>query len=138
MRRISFCAAFVLCALVLSAVTGQALAKEISLKVQFLPTRDLAVTPDQKAVLAIADAYRENHPNVELLPFEGLVVEGVGAMDAGPLMAMAGGVAPEVLYVNFRQSHTYISQSFLHPLDEYVAEWEKEADNSVIALTDLM
>lgn len=117
----------VLCACALLC-SGQASAKKISLKVQFLPTRDLAVTPDQKAILAIADAYREAHPNVELLPFEGLVVEGIGSMDSGPLMAMAGGVAPEVLYVNFRQSETYISQQFLHPLDDYVAEWEKEED----------
>ena len=128
MRRVTLSAALVLCALLVTAATGQALAKKITLKVQFLPTRDLAVTPDQKAILAIADGFREKHPDVELLPFEGLVVEGVGAMDSGPLMAMAGGVAPEVLYVNFRQSETYISQGFLHPLDEYVAQWESEED----------
>jgi multiple sugar transport system permease protein len=103
-------------------------AKKITLRVQYLPPRDLAVTPDQKAILAIADAFRERHPDVELLPFEGLVVQGVGAMDSGPLMAMAGGVAPEVLYVNFRQSETYISQSFLYPLDEYVKEWAQTED----------
>ncbi len=123
-------AALAVCGAFLLAPTQPAFAKKITLKVQFLPTRDMAVTPDQKAILAIADAYREAHPNVELLPFEGLVVEGVGAMDSGPLMAMAGGVAPEVLYVNFRQSETYISQGFLHPLDEYVEEWEKEEDLS--------
>jgi len=127
LRRTTTRMVLVLCACAFLC-SGQASAKKISLKVQFLPTRDLAVTPDQKAILAIADAYREKHPNVELLPFEGLVVEGIGSMDSGPLMAMAGGVAPEVLYVNFRQSETYISQQFLHPLDKYVEEWEKEED----------
>lgn len=126
MRRPRIAAALVLCALGLHLATGQARAKSITLTVQFLPTRDQAVTPDQKAVLAIADAYQAKHPNVELKAFEGLDVAGVGTMDSGPLMAMAGGVAPEVMYVNFRQSETYISQSFLYPLDEYVAKWRQE------------
>lgn len=98
----------------------------ITLKIANLPSRDRAVTPDAKATLAIADAFREAHPNVRLVPFEGLVIEGMAAMDSGPLMAMAGGIAPEVLYVNFRISETYISQGFLYPLDKYVEKWLQE------------
>ena len=45
--------------------------------------------------------------------FSGIQVEGVEST----LLAIAGNVAPDVLYVNFRQSDTYISQGFLHPLD---------------------
>lgn len=128
MRRMRVCRIALLAVALAGALLPAAQAKKITLRVQFLPSRDLAVTPDQKAILAIADAFREKHPNVELLPFEGLVIQGVGAMDSGPLMAMAGGVAPEVLYVNFRQSETYISQQFLYPLDEYVKEWQKTED----------
>lgn len=98
----------------------------ITLKIANLPTRDRAVTPDAKATLAIADAFRAKHPEVKLIPFEGLVIEGMSSMDSGPLMAMAGGVAPEVLYVNFRLSETYISQGFLYPLDKYIDQWLKE------------
>jgi ABC-type sugar transport system permease subunit/ABC-type glycerol-3-phosphate transport system substrate-binding protein len=98
----------------------------ITLKIAGLPTRDRAVTPDSKATLAIADAFLARHPNVRLIPFEGLVIEGMSSMDSGPLMAMAGGIAPEVLYVNFRLSETYISQGFLYPLDKYVDQWLKE------------
>ncbi len=43
----------------------------------------------------------------------GIQVEGVEST----LLAIAGNVAPDVLYVNFRQSDTYIRQGFLHPLD---------------------
>lgn len=100
--------------------------KVITLKIDGLPSRDRAVTPDAKATLAIADAFRAEHPNVRLLPFEGLNIEGMGAMDSGPLMAMAGGIAPEVMYVNFRISETYISQGFLYPLDKYIDQWEAE------------
>ena len=100
--------------------------KTITLKIAGLPTRDRAVTPDAKATLAIADAFLAKHPDVRLLPFEGLVIEGMASMDSGPLMAMAGGIAPEVLYVNFRLSETYISQGFLYPLDKYIDQWLKE------------
>lgn len=54
---------------------------------------------------------------VELHSFTGLTIQNL-ALDARPLMAIAGGVAPDILYVNFRQSDTYIQQRFLYPLDK--------------------
>ncbi len=36
-------------------------------------------------------------------------------------MAIAGGVSPDIVYVNFRQSDTYIQNNFLYPLDEFLA-----------------
>ncbi|MBT4822209.1 MAG: extracellular solute-binding protein, partial [Lentisphaerae bacterium] len=54
---------------------------------------------------------------IELQQFSGITVEGMG-MDSRPLMAIAGGVAPDILYVNFRQSDTYIQEGFLYPLDK--------------------
>ncbi len=53
---------------------------------------------------------------IELHSFSGITIEGMEA-DSGPLMAIAGGVAPDVLYVNFRKSDTYIQEGFLYPLD---------------------
>ncbi len=66
---------------------------------------------------------------IELQRFSGLSIEGMG-MDSAPLMAIAGGVAPDVLYVNFRQSDTYIQQRFLYPLD-------KPEDGYLAGLTDV-
>ena len=54
---------------------------------------------------------------IELKQFSGITIEGMG-MDSGPLMAIAGGVSPDILYVNFRQSDTYIQEKFLYPLDK--------------------
>lgn len=54
---------------------------------------------------------------VEMEQFSGITIEGMG-MDSAPLMAIAGGVAPDILYVNFRQSDTYIQEGFLYPLDK--------------------
>jgi len=48
--------------------------------------------------------------------FSGISIAGMGG-DTRPLMAIAGGVAPDVMEVNFRQSGTYIEQGFLYPLD---------------------
>lgn len=65
--------------------------------------------------------------SIELHPFTGITIEGMG-MDSRPLMAIAGGVAPDILYVNFRQSDTYIQEGFLYPLDN-------PEDNYVVGLT---
>lgn len=41
-------------------------------------------------------------------------------MDITPLMQIAGDIAADVMYVNFRQSDTYIRSKFLYPLDRYM------------------
>ena len=61
-------------------------------------------------------AHNWDDVEIQLHRFSGITVQGL-SMDARPLMAIAGGVSPDVLYVNFRQSDTYIQQGFLHPLD---------------------
>ena len=54
--------------------------------------------------------------------FAGLRVEGVES----DLLAIAGGVAPDVMYLNFRRSDTYIRNGFLAPLDDYLEELPQE------------
>ncbi|MDD3535216.1 MAG: extracellular solute-binding protein [Candidatus Cloacimonetes bacterium] len=74
-----------------------------------------------KANLAVVQAFKEKYPHIELRAFSGIRIEGM-EMDSGPLLAMAGGVAPDVVYVNYRQSDTYIQKNLLYPLDEYIAQ----------------
>lgn len=50
--------------------------------------------------------------------FTGIRVEGVES----DLLAIAGGVAPDVIYLNFRRSDTYIRNGFLAPLDDDLAD----------------
>ncbi|HHV36638.1 MAG TPA: extracellular solute-binding protein [Candidatus Cloacimonetes bacterium] len=78
-----------------------------------------------KANLAVVQAFREKFPHIELRAFSGIRIEGM-EMDSGPLLAIAGGVAPDVIYVNFRQSDTYIKKNLLYPLDEFIAEESAE------------
>ncbi len=65
--------------------------------------------------------------SVELERFTGITVKGVEV----DLLAIAGGMAPDVLYVNFRKSETYIRNNFLYPLDRpedgYLSAMDREA-----------
>lgn len=79
-----------------------------------------------KANAAVVQAFRKQHPEIELRAFSGIKIENMD-LDAGPLMAIAGGVAPDIIYVNFRQSDTYIQNNFLYPLDEFIALESPEA-----------
>ncbi|HNX00604.1 MAG TPA: extracellular solute-binding protein [Candidatus Cloacimonadota bacterium] len=79
-----------------------------------------------KANLAVLEAFQKKYPNIELRSFSGLKIENLD-LDIGPLMAIAGGVSPDVIYVNFRQSDTYIQNNFLYPLDEYLGQQDAQA-----------
>jgi len=77
-----------------------------------------------------ADPDKYGHHNwdlVEIEPseFSGIKVEGVES----DLLAIAGQVAPDILYINFRRSDTYIQQGFLYPLD-------REEDGYLTSLTE--
>jgi multiple sugar transport system permease protein len=54
-----------------------------------------------------------DHVAIEIERFTGIEVEGAEV----DLLAIAGGMAPDVLYINFRKSDNYIRNNFLHPLD---------------------
>ena len=57
-----------------------------------------------------------NNVQIELHNFSGLKVESVET----DLLAIAGDMAPDVLYVNFRKSDTYIRNGFLYPMDQWI------------------
>lgn len=61
---------------------------------------------------------------VEMTRFSGISVPGV----ENDVLAFAGGVAPDVLYVNFRRSDNFIQSRFLYPLD-------KPEDNYLTGMT---
>lgn len=77
--------------------------------------------------LEIMDVFRKTFPHIRPVSSEGLHIPG-RTMDVVPLMQIAGDIAPDTLYVNFRQSDTYIRSKFLYPLDRYI---EKLAGTSI-------
>lgn len=82
-------------------------------------------SPAEIAGYRIRERFEELHPHIRLEATTSLQIEG-HVQDAAPLMAIAGGTSPDILTVNFRQSDTYVSQGFLAPLDEYIAELSRE------------
>jgi ABC-type glycerol-3-phosphate transport system substrate-binding protein len=127
MRRADFIHKITWLFLAIGILTGTAsiAVEPVILKVWQLP--DARKTdPYAQADLAVLDAFREQFPHIELRDFSGIKIEGSESLDTGPLMAIAGGVSPDVIYVNFRQSDTYIQNNFLYPLDTFMADLSQE------------
>lgn len=105
----------------------------IELRVNELPNFG-AQDVQSRADCAVIRRFMELHPNIRLKRATGLSIEGgTNAMDMVPLMQIAGDIAPDVLYVNFRMSDAYIKSGFLMPLDKYIAEMSQEDLNRRIA-----
>src|SRR5438552_11661405 len=51
----------------------------------------------------IVEAFRQHHPDILPVTTAGLLVNSSSGSDILPLMQIAGDIAPDVMYVNFRQ-----------------------------------
>lgn len=91
----------------------------VSFRAQGLPPPSRVDAP-ALAARAVLRAFLEQHPNYQIEPF---VMPSIGGdqMDSGPLMAIAAGFPPHAIYVNFRQSSSYIAHDFLSPLEILLA-----------------
>ena len=94
--------------------------KGIPLRVPYLPDPQ-NTGPTVRARLAVLAEFRRRFPEVELEAFSGISIPGM-ELESRLMLAIAGGMAPDVFSVNLRMSDTYIQQGFLWPLDEFVAE----------------
>ncbi len=79
-----------------------------------------ATSPNERAKRAVFEAFSRKHPHIKLERYSSISIQGPAA-ESGILMAFAGGTAPDVVYVNFRQLRNYVGQGFLRPLDDLVA-----------------
>jgi len=87
--------------------------------------------PADQADLEVIEEFLRRNPHIQIKGSTGISIEGQSD-DSRVLMAVAGGMAPDVMNVNFRQSDTYIQQGFLYPLDEFVSTLpEGEIDERV-------
>lgn len=111
-------------------IPGLVSGEKIKLKLWNVPFKDVRNTAE-KAERAIFDRFLQLHPEIEIVRTSGIALTGQDPQDS-ILMAIAGGTAPDVLYVNFRLSSTYIEEGFLYPLDEYYEKWAKKEDLSRI------
>src|SRR5436190_20243802 len=82
----------------------------VKVRVFSLPDRSQSQGVGLGQAIAV-EKFRVKHPQIRLERSTQLQVEG-HSMDAGILMAIAGGISPDIIYVNFRQSESYIQQGF--------------------------
>lgn len=68
--------------------------------------------------------FEAKYPHVRLTSTEGLRIPGQDN-EITVMMQIAAEIAPDVLYVNFRNSDSYVQQGFLRPLDDFLAEISK-------------
>lgn len=73
----------------------------------------------------ILRAFLRKHPDYTVEPFMMPSIQGAG-MDSAPLMGIASGQPPHAMYVNFRQSSSYINHGFLEPLEETLARVQSD------------
>lgn len=85
-----------------------------------IPDRN-ATSAWDRARRAVFDAFSRKYPHIKLQRYSSLRIQGPAA-ESGILMAYAGGTAPDVVYVNFRQLRNYVGQGFLRPLDDLVQQ----------------
>jgi len=76
----------------------------------------------QRAQRVVYDEYVRTHPEVNVISAAGLTMEGAG--NSSQLLAIAGGVGPDVFSIYYQQTHSYIEQGFVAPVDEYLKTWE--------------
>jgi ABC-type sugar transport system permease subunit/ABC-type glycerol-3-phosphate transport system substrate-binding protein len=87
---------------------------------------------DARCHRAVINAFQKKYPHIILSAPTGIEIPEMSAMDTKPLMAIAGGVSPDVIYVNFRQSDTYIQEGFLYPLDQWLNKLPKDEQDERI------
>ena len=99
--------------------------KPVRLSVWSLP-RPEDTSIGAKCGREILAAFHRKYPHITLYSVTGITIPEMYAGDTRALMAIAGGVAPDVIYVNFRQSDTYIQEGFLYPLDQWFEKLSPE------------
>ncbi|TVR50055.1 MAG: extracellular solute-binding protein [Puniceicoccaceae bacterium] len=102
------------------AETTPAGGETVTFRAQGLPSpTDTRVTA--LAARTVLRAFLDQNPGIEIQAFAMPQIGGTVAMDAAPLMAISAGVPPHAIYVNFRQSSTYLAQGFLAPMEVLLA-----------------
>jgi len=94
--------------------------ENIELRLWYLPEL-IAASYHHVAAFRVIDAFKEHHPEVILRKTSGIKIPQIDATSL-VLMAIAGGVAPDILEFSSDNVHDYVQQNFLVPLDDYVKD----------------
>ncbi len=75
----------------------------------------------------VFENFLKKYPYIKVRELSGVKLENQLRMDS-VVMSFAGGTAPDVVIIPFRNVTTFIEQGFVYPLDEYFEEWNKTTD----------
>lgn len=92
----------------------------ITLRVSGLPNSN-STDADSLARLRVVAEFQQRNPSIQIIAAEGLKIETVTA-EANTIMMIAGGIAPDVIQMNFRSIDTFVRQGMVMPLDGFIAE----------------
>ena len=100
--------------------------EQVELVLQGIPRKDARSTTERIG-REIFEGFLNKYPNIKVRELSGVRLENQLRMDS-IVMSIAGGTAPDVIMIPFRNITTFIEQDFLYPIDEYVEEWKKTKD----------
>ena len=98
-----------------------------TIRVQGLPN-DAVLDPQSIAEQRVVARFQQKFPDIEVLPAEGLRIATMNP-EATTIMMIAGGIAPDVIRMQFRSSDSFIRQGIAAPLDSFVAEAAAAGDD---------
>lgn len=115
-----------ICVFIALSVPGiarlEASSDQVTLRVSGMPNPS-RTDPAQIAQQRIVERFLELNPNIRLKAAEGIHIDSL-ATEVTTIMMIAGGIAPDVLSMNFRSLDTFVGQGMVAPLDSYVAQAE--------------
>lgn len=100
------------------ASAGPANRIRVSLRVSGLPSPN-ATDPIGIADLTVLQEFLRTHLHIDLRPAEGIQLENM-VSEVTTVMMVAGGIAPDVIKMNFRSTDTFVSKGMIAPLEEFL------------------
>jgi len=92
----------------------------VTLRVQGLPNPS-ATDPTGIAAIRVMEEFQRRFPHIQLTPADGLRIESINT-EASTIMMIAGGIAPDIIRMNFRSIDSFVRQGMVLPLDSFLAK----------------
>ena len=120
--------AIILSAALLGAISLDAApAETLRLRVSSLASAG-ATEPAAVADLRVQQEFLQRNPDIELVAAEGISIEGM-VSEVTTVMMVTGGIAPDVINMNFRSTDSFVRQGIVAPLEPFLdAETPEERE----------
>jgi ABC-type sugar transport system permease subunit len=122
---------FVLAGAFLIAMPETVWAETVRLRVSNMAAPN-ATEPKAVADLRIQQEFLRRHPSVELVRAEGIRLEG-SVSEVATVMMVVGGIAPDVISMNFRSTDSFVRKGIVGPLDGLFDAETPEARAGILA-----